>query len=167
MENDGSAAVLVIVQLALPFAVLILAFLVGRHLENQHIESIRQRERKTKGLPTLTLTEPPSDMEVVESQLIYGSVVISVDYFKRFLSALRSIIGGEIKSYTPLLDRARREAILRMKEEAIRRGYHAVINVRLETSRLANGRRDGKGTAGVEMLAFGTGLKRAHTEGGG
>ncbi|MBT8092626.1 MAG: YbjQ family protein, partial [Gammaproteobacteria bacterium] len=54
---------------------------------------------------------------------------------------------------------ARREAVLRMVESARQQGYDAVINVRLETSRLANSARDGKGTAGVEMLAFGTALK--------
>ena len=45
-----------------------------------------------------------------------------------------------------------------MIESAKRDGYDAVVNVRLETSRLANSRRDGNGTAGVEMLAFGTGV---------
>ena len=45
-----------------------------------------------------------------------------------------------------------------MAEDAKSRGYNAVINVRLETSRLANSRRDGKGTAGIEMLAFGTAI---------
>jgi uncharacterized protein YbjQ (UPF0145 family) len=93
--------------------------------------------------------------------LVTGSVVVSVDYFKRFLAGLRGLVGGEVKSYGTLLDRARREAVLRMKEEAIRKGYDAIVNVRLETSRLASGRRDGKGTAGVEMLAFGTAVKRA------
>jgi uncharacterized protein YbjQ (UPF0145 family) len=48
-----------------------------------------------------------------------------------------------------------------MSESAKEQGYNAVFNVRLETSRLANARRDGKGTAGVEMLAFGTAVKFA------
>ena len=65
---------------------------------------------------------------------------------------------GYATSYETLLDRGRREALLRLKESAREAGYRAVINVRLETSRLANRRRDGKGTTGVEILAFGTGL---------
>jgi len=89
---------------------------------------------------------------------VAGNVVISVDYFKRFLAGLRGLVGGRIKSYESLLDRARREAILRLKKDAMDHGYHAVVNVRLETSRMANAR--GKeGTAGLEILAFGTGLK--------
>ncbi|HBG96576.1 MAG TPA: hypothetical protein DDY14_14925, partial [Chromatiaceae bacterium] len=71
---------------------------------------------------------------------------------------LRGLVGGRIKTYEPLLDRARREAMLRMIESARANGYDAIINVRLATSRLANARGDGEGTAGVEMLAFGTAI---------
>ncbi len=91
--------------------------------------------------------------------MVTGNVVVSVDYFKRFLANLRRFIGGRIKSYESILDRARREALLRMKTEALDRGYDAVINVRLETTRMANARADGKGTAGLEIMAYGTGLK--------
>jgi len=48
-----------------------------------------------------------------------------------------------------------------MTESAREQGYDAIFNVRLETSRLANSRGDGNGTAGVEMLAFGTAVKFA------
>jgi len=95
---------------------------------------------------------------VGSSDLVSGSVVISLDYFKRIIAGLRGIIGGRIKTYEPLLERARREALLRMTEQARDRGFDAVINVRLETSRLANAGKDGRGTAGVEMLAFGTAI---------
>ena len=84
--------------------------------------------------------------------------MVSHDYFKNFLAQLRMMIGGRIKSYEPLLDRARREAVLRMKEQALARGHNRVVNMRLETSRLANSRRGGKRTAGVEVLAYGTAL---------
>lgn len=91
--------------------------------------------------------------------MVSGNVVVSLDYFKRVIAGLRSIIGGRIKTYEPLLDRARREAVLRMTESARSQGFDAIFNVRLETSRLANARRDGAGIAGIEMLAFGTAVK--------
>jgi uncharacterized protein YbjQ (UPF0145 family) len=94
--------------------------------------------------------------------MVTGSIVISLDYFKRVIAGLKGLVGGRITTYEPLLERARREALLRMIESAKAQGYDAVINVRLETSRLANSRGDGKGTAGVEMLAFGTAIKLAH-----
>jgi uncharacterized protein YbjQ (UPF0145 family) len=87
--------------------------------------------------------------------------VVSVDYFKRFLAQLRGLVGGRVRAYESLLDRARREAVLRMKEEAAQRGFDAVINVRLESTNIAAPLRNDKGTAGVEVLAFGTALKLA------
>jgi uncharacterized protein YbjQ (UPF0145 family) len=91
--------------------------------------------------------------------MVAGNVVVSLDYFKRFLASLRNLVGGRVGSYETLLDRARREAVLRLKQQAMQRGYGAVINLRLETTRMANASRGGKGTAGIEVLAFGTGLK--------
>src|SRR5690606_29998946 len=100
-----------------------------------------------------TFQEPPADWAVDGSGLVAGSVVVSLDYFKRFAAALRIILGGRIKSFEPLMERGRREAILRMKEDAQTAGYDAIINVRLETSRIANS--DGSTTAGMELIAYG------------
>ena len=132
---------------------------VGSWLETRHFESIRLRERSLIHLPALTFRQAPPGHVVHEGTLVMGSVVVSLDYFKRFLAGLRSIFGGRIRAYEPLMDRARREALLRMKEEARRQGYDAVIDVRMETSKLASTQGNGDGTAGVEILAFGTAVK--------
>ena len=147
-----------LIQLVFAIGLLLLAFLVGASLERRHYRKIRSREARWQRLPAITFRQLPLGWEVLDSGLVCGNVVVSVDHFKRFLAGLRSLVGGRVKSYESLLDRARREAILRLKKEAMDRGYHAVVNVRLETSRMANAR--GKeGTAGLEVLAFGTGLK--------
>ena len=65
-----------------------------------------------------------------EAALFLGSVVVSADYFKMFASALRSLVGGRVIVYESVLDRGRREAILRMKEQAIAWGATQVVNVR-------------------------------------
>ncbi len=147
-----------IVQFALPLIVLMLAYFVGTWLESRHFKSIRTREADFRGFPVTTFAALPTEWRVGSSALVTGSVVVSLDYFKRVIAGLRGIIGGRIKTYEPLLDRARREALLRMLESAREGGYDGVVNVRLETSRLANSRGDGQGTAGVEMLAFGTAI---------
>ena len=144
----------------LPFLLLVLAYFVGSFVERQHYESLREREEASLHLPAINFYHVPGGGPVVASELLTGSVVISVDYFKRFLAGLRYIVGGRVRSYETLLDRARREALVRLKESAMARGYDAVVNVRLETSRLANSRGT-EGTAGVEILAFGTALKLA------
>ena len=47
---------------------------------------------------------------------------------------------------------------MRLKQKAVERGYHAIVNVRLETCRMANAR-NSESIAGLEVLAFGTGVK--------
>jgi len=150
-----------VIYLALSAAGLILAYVVGDVIERRHYGAIRRREIATRQCMASTARTLPEDWSVATSELVTGSVVISVDHFKRFLAGLRAIVGGRVKSFESLLDRARREALLRMKEEAIARGCDAVINVRIETSRLAAATRKGKGIAGVEILAFGTAIRRA------
>lgn len=144
--------------LGFPLLLLAFAYFVGTRVEARSYRSIRKREEQLVALPAITLETLPAAWEVERSALLAGNVVVSVDYFKRFLAGLRGLIGGRVKSYESLLDRGRREAVLRLKERAREGGFDAVLNVRLETSRLASSRRDGQGTAGVEVLAFGTGL---------
>ncbi len=139
--------------------VLLVTYFIGSWLERRHYEDIKAREKQYRDFPAVTFRSLPDDWQVQSTHLAQGNVVVSVDYFKRFVAGLRALLGGRIKTYEPLLDRARREALLRLIENAKANGCDAVINVRLETSRLANARRNGERTAGVEMLAYGTGLR--------
>lgn len=150
-----------IVNFGLPFILLLVAYFIGTYIERKHFRSIRKRESDNVKFPVVSFDTMPPDWSASSSTLVAGSVVVSLDYFKRVIAGLRSIVGGRIKTYEPLLDRARREAMLRMIENAKRDGYDAIFNVRLETSRLANSSGEGKRTAGVEMLAFGTAVKFA------
>ena len=143
----------------LPLLLLLVAYFSGRWIERRHYRSIRRREIRWRNLPVATFRRVPKAWEPESCGLVTGSVVVSVDHFKRLLASLRMLVGGRVKSYEALLDRARREAILRLKEDAVAKGYGAVVNLRLETSRLASSGRKGKATAGVEVLAFGTGLE--------
>jgi uncharacterized protein YbjQ (UPF0145 family) len=93
---------------------------------------------------------------VARAELATGSVVVSVDYYKRFLAGLRNLFGGEVRSYSPLMDRARREALLRMKEQAV--GADMIINVRLETSSISGDSRAQQKLACVEVVAYGTAI---------
>ena len=150
------------VNFGLPILILIFAYFIGSRIEKKHFEDIRRREADARNFPVVSFRTLPEDWNVGSSTLVVGNIVISLDYFKRVIASLKGLVGGRIKTYEPLLDRARREAMLRMIESARSQGYDAVINVRLETSRLANARRDGKGIAGVEMFAYGTAIKFAN-----
>ena len=155
MQED---AVVAVIQIGVPLAVLLVAYAIGAAIERRHYASIREREQRWRNLPAITFRSAPAAWGVDEATLLTGSVVISVDYFKRFLAGLRMLFGGRVKAYESLLDRARREAVLRLKMNAVEHGYHALINVRIETTRMANARR-GEGIAGLEVLAYGTALK--------
>jgi uncharacterized protein YbjQ (UPF0145 family) len=159
MSSESLARLEFLMNFGLPLLVLMLAYFVGTVIEKRHFARIRRREQQYHGYPVVTFDTMPSDWDASDSGMVTGSIVISLDYFKRVIAGLRGLVGGRVKTYEPLLDRARREALLRMIEQARERGYDAVFNVRLETSRLANSTRDGNGTAGVEMLAFGTAVK--------
>jgi len=148
-----------LLDLAVPLLLLIVGYFAGTMAEQSHYKSIRVRELRLRRMPTTNLKRPPPHWRVEKVALVAGSTVISVDYFKRFLAQLRGFIGGRVRSYESLLDRARRESVLRMKEEAVKLGFDAVINVRLESSNIASPMRNDRGTAGVEVLAFGTALK--------
>lgn len=148
-------------RLLLPFALLTLGLMIGGAIERAHLRNLRVREIRWRSFSTSTLRKLPEGWRIARIGLVDGSVVISIDYWKRFLATLRAIFGGRIRAYESLLERARREALLRMKEAAHAQGFHAIIGVRLETSRLTGPSRDGHGAAGVEILAFGTGVEQA------
>ncbi|MDH3271140.1 MAG: YbjQ family protein [Gemmatimonadota bacterium] len=133
-------------------------WLTGSLLERRHLESLRLLESGSRDVLAITIEDVPPEWTVESCELVIGNVVISQDYFKRFAAAMKGIVGGRIGVYEPLLERARREALLRMKGVAHARGYNTIINVRIETSPLARSRGDGKGTAGVEIMAFGTAI---------
>jgi len=138
------------------------AWISGSLLERRHLGSLLMLEGMSRDLLVLTVEDLPLGWEVESSDLVMGNVVISQDYFKRFAATIKGVFGGNIRVLEPLLERARREAVIRMKAEAARRGHDTVINVRIETTPLANARRDGKGVAGVEILAFGTAVSLKH-----
>ena len=152
----------------LPYAItpllLLGAWISGTLIERWHLSNLLRLESGSRDILALTIEDTPPDWRIESSDLVIGNVVISLDYFKRVVAGLKGIVGGNIRAYEPLLERARREAMVRMKEEARERGYDTIINVRIETSRLASSRGDGKGTAGVEILAFGTAISMS--EGG-
>ncbi len=136
---------------------LVLGYLAGTAAEKKHYRSIEEREANGVNLPILTTPTLPMNKEVEDTILVSGSVVISIDYFKRILASLINIVGGKVISYESLVDRARREAILRMKEEA--KNYDYILNLRIETSVIGNSANRKNGVGSVEVLAFGTAVK--------
>ena len=139
------------------FAVLfVVGYFAGRWNERRHYVSIREREQALAGVLVFTNRFPPPSTVRVDTGMVAGSVVVSEDFFKGIVAGLYSFFGGRIRSYESLLDRARREAVLRMKAEARARGARMIINVKFQT--FAIGGRGQDSLKGVEMLVYGTAL---------
>ena len=140
-------------QLGIPLALLALGYFAGRHAEKKHYQSIHEREARYRLLPAVSIKRWDETRSVAEARMVAGSVVVSADYFKRLLATLRNIIGGRMRAYESLVDRARREAVLRLKEQCP--GADIIVNLRLETSTISS--KSGKGGVScVEVLAYGT-----------
>jgi uncharacterized protein YbjQ (UPF0145 family) len=132
-----------------------IGYVVGQTLERKHYRSIEERERGLVNLVTTSSKKPMTEVSPgTRASLVCGSAVISVDYFKRILAGLRNFFGGNVRSYETLVDRARREAILRLKESCP--DASEIINMRIETSSIFKGR--GKQVGSVEVLAYATAI---------
>ncbi|WP_248734018.1 YbjQ family protein [Neobacillus rhizosphaerae] len=79
---------------------------------------------------------------------VKGSTVQSKHIGKDILAGLKTIVGGEIKEYTEMLNEARQKAIDRMTDEARELGANAIVGMRLQSSSVMQG--------ASEIIAYGT-----------
>jgi uncharacterized protein YbjQ (UPF0145 family) len=83
--------------------------------------------------------------------VVQGSTVRARNVGRDIGAGFKSIIGGEVKTYTEMTKNSREEAYNRMVNEALDKGADAVIGVRFTTSMIMQG--------ASEMLAYGTAVK--------
>jgi uncharacterized protein YbjQ (UPF0145 family) len=134
---------------------MVVGYTAGRVAERRHYRSILAREKEFGDVMVFSNRFPPLSGSGGQ-ELVAGSVVVSEDYFKRMVSALQSIFGGRLRAYESLLDRARREAVLRMKAEARTHGAHMIVNVKFQTFSIPG--RNPRSYGAVEVMAYGTAL---------
>lgn len=90
--------------------------------------------------------------EVVEALgIVKGQIVQSKNIGRDFMAGMKTIVGGEIVSYTEMIATARQMATKRMVDEAKNLGADAIINVRYGSSAVMNG--------AAEIIAYGTAVK--------
>ena len=83
--------------------------------------------------------------------LVKGNTVQSKHIGKDIGAGLKTLVGGEIKGYTEMLQEARQIATQRMVEEAEALHADAVINVRFSSSQIMEG--------AAEVIAYGPAVK--------
>ena len=131
-------------------------YFLGNRREQKHYEDIKRREKSTLHVPLMSWGAKQELPYAHDAEMIVGSVVVANDYFKTMSASLRNLVGGRVTVYETLIDRGRREAMLRMKESAMEWGASQVINVRFETSNIGG---QGQAAGAVEIMAYGTGIR--------
>ena len=121
----------------------------GRYNEQKHLRELDENERLLADIHIDSRRFASSEHP---GHLISSNVVISHDYFKFILASIKNILGGRLISYESIVERARREAIIRLKQEAHAIGASHIMGVRLSTTEL--GMQGGM----VEVFAYGTAI---------
>lgn len=83
--------------------------------------------------------------------LVKGSTIQTVNAIRDFGASLKTIVGGELKNYTEMMDKARAIATDRMVQEAGMMGADAIVGVRYTTSAVM--------ASAAEIMAYGTAVR--------
>lgn len=134
---------------------LIIGIIFGSMNERKHFVQIEKAETELSDIKVLNIKTLPDNLET-GGALVSGNVVIAVDYFKVFIAGFIMLFGGRVSAYEKMMERARREALIRMQREAKELGADAIYNTRIEFS--AVGQRPNK-IGGAELLAYGTAVR--------
>jgi len=128
---------------------------IGCNLEKGHFKKIKEREIALIKHPFVTfgVKKWESKRKVRSAELVTGEVVVSGDYFKWFVASIKTLFGGRLTTYESILDRARREAILRMREKA--KNADIIVNGRIETV-MFNKNETGSTIPMCAIIAYGT-----------
>ncbi|EOS69930.1 YbjQ family protein [Lachnospiraceae bacterium 48-42] len=83
--------------------------------------------------------------------LVRGTMIQSVHVGKDIMNSFRTLVGGELTSYTEMMNEARAVATKRMSDDAAAMGADAVVNIRYSSSQVMQG--------AAEIMAYGTAVK--------
>ena len=83
--------------------------------------------------------------------LVKGSTIQSKHLGKDILASFKTIVGGELTTYTEMMNEARAIATKRMVVEAESLGADAVVNIRYASAAVMQG--------AAEVIAYGTAVK--------
>ena len=99
----------------------------------------------------IVTTDTLQDCRYEELGVVTGNTIQSKNMFADFGQQLKGIVGGELKSYTGMMERAREQATQRMVDAAVCLGADAIVGVRYTTNSIMQ--------QAAEVLVFGTAVK--------
>ncbi|MBR2386281.1 heavy metal-binding domain-containing protein [bacterium] len=140
-------------------AILLCCFSLGIVIEHFHIKDIRKREIKLYKSPYITFAKNiNAHKKVKKAQLVASTVVLGADLLRVVFAKFINFFGGNISLYEKIADRARREAILRIREQANKMQADIVVNIKIETIRL-NSIDDRNSQPRLSVLVSGTAIQ--------
>ncbi len=89
--------------------------------------------------------------EVETIQLVRGSMIQSKHVGNDIMAGLKTLVGGELRGYSDMINEARAIATKRMVEQATGLGADGIINVRYATSAVMQG--------AAEVMVYGTAVR--------
>ena len=89
------------------------------------------------------------ELETIE--IVRGSMIQSKHLGRDIMAGLKTLVGGELRGYSEMINEARAIATKRMVGQATELGADAIINVRYATSAVMQG--------AAEVLAYGTAVR--------
>jgi uncharacterized protein YbjQ (UPF0145 family) len=99
----------------------------------------------------LVNTDYISGKELEMLSIVKGSTIQSKHVGKDIVQSFKTLVGGELKAYTEMMNEARAIATKRMVEEAEAMGADAIVNIRYASSAVMQG--------AAEVIAYGTAVK--------
>ncbi len=139
------------------FIVLLITWYIFWSLaEKKHFKRIKEKEKELNEIVVLWKHDV-KNLDIESWELITSNVVISIDYFKKFISWFVQFFGWRITPYESLLDRARRHTLVELKQKAKEKWLNAIANLKIETSSISKWRK--WGIWSVEVLSYATAIK--------
>ena len=138
-------------KIGLTLVLFCIGFAFGRYFERKHLRELEENEKRLAYIRIDTNKFQTSEQM---GQFISSNVVISHDYFKFIIANIQNFFGGRLTTYGSVVDRARREAVVRLKNEAEKVGSNHIMGLRLSTTEM--GMQGGM----VEVFAYGTAIQK-------
>lgn len=134
----------------------------GRNLDKM-IEETNARERSTRTTlgrdPLSTVDRWMVRSDVTNSGLIYASGVFGPSYWQLMIAWVNNLTGGSVTVFQKVISAGRAEVMQRLRENAIEAGWDDVVNVRIDTADMTPQSSQRGKIRGVEVFAYGTGIK--------
>jgi uncharacterized protein YbjQ (UPF0145 family) len=99
----------------------------------------------------LVNTDYITGKELETLELVKGSTIQSKNLGRDITQAFKSLIGGELKAYTEMMNEARALATKRMAGETEKLGADGIVNIRYASSAVMKN--------AAEVIAYGTAVK--------